>query len=180
MVDSDPPEYIGRDNSLRADPVPSKRKAAPLPSPQGAGPLPVAKPATYIDKMGTPTASHPKHSIVGVAKAYEAAQAETRAAHEEKRLADLALTDAEHDENNALMVWNAMQPKADPDALLRDYAARSTEQRAANVARGDPADGVRPVTHSNSPIDRAAANRQRPSPQMATTPLRSPVARRVV
>ena len=172
----DPVEFIGADRTTRADPVTSVGAGKRVPR----GTQSESKPGGYIDKNGTPTASHLKHAVVAPAKEYEAAKAETVAAMAEVRLAKIALADAEHDENNALAVWLSLRPTIDADALLREYAKRSTEERARQVAMGNPPEGVKTPTHGRSPVDIAAAQRQRASPQSANVPLRSPVARRVV
>jgi hypothetical protein len=173
---SDPPEFVGRDHSKRADHVPSKAKPA--------APPPVAVvPAVsgYIDSTGNKTAAHAKHAIAGPRRAFEKAQQEVVAAQAEMTSAKHALTDAEQAETAALAVWLGLQPKPDTNALLRDYANRSAETRAANVAAGLPPQGVKTPTHGNSAVDIAASQRPRPSPNgVNVAHLRSPVARRVV
>lgn len=173
MSSDDPIEHVGTSSKgERADPVPSKRKVAP----------PVAVIAPLAEELAEPTKpnTHKKFAVVRPAKEYEAAQQETRDAQAEQVLANRELADAEKDESRALGVWLSLQPKVSADDLLMDYAKNSVAQRAANVAAGLPPEGVRTPTHGNSLVDRAAANRQRQSPQMATAaPLRSPVPRRI-
>jgi hypothetical protein len=161
-LDADLVEYIGADKTQRADPP--KRKAV----------APVVQP--LAEELATPApskpGSHPKHAIKAPRLAYEAAQEETVAALAELRSATKALNLAETAEADALNHWLSQQPKADTDALLRDYANSAVEQRAANVAAGLPPEGIKTPTHNKSPVDVAAANRARPSPQVATVPLR--------
>jgi hypothetical protein len=163
-MSDDPVEYLGREHAVKADPV--KRKAAMV---QPLAEQPAAKPG-----------SHLKHATKAPRLAYEAAQQEVHDAQSELSQAKLALTEAQKAETAALTKWLSLQPKADPDQLLRDYGQRQVEQRAANIAAGLPPEGVRVPTHGNSALDRTAANRARPSPQIANVPLQSPVARRVV
>lgn len=180
MIDSDPPEMIGRDSGVRADPPKSKRTAAPvvLSSPAVRPTLAeeLASPVPPVSKPG----SHPKHAIARPRREWELAKQEVADAQAELRSANDAFREADIAESNALEHWLSLQPKVDPDQLLRDYAVNSTAQRAANVAAGLPPEGVRRRTHGNSPIDVVAANRPRTSPQASNSPLRSPIHRRSV
>lgn len=169
--DDDAHEFLGRDQSVKAAPK-GKRTAPP--------PVAATVAAPVVEQEQTKPGSHPKHAILKPRLEFEAAQAETIAALEEKQAATVGLVEAERAEDEALQHWQSLQPKANPDQLLRDYANSASAQRAANVAAGLPPEGVRPVTHGNSVMDVAASQRPRQSPQTASIPLRSPTARRVV
>lgn len=177
---SDPIEYVGRNHSTKADPP----KGKPIVKVNAAtAPAVEIKPVslgTESNPVETKPNTHLKYAVARPKAEYEAAQAEVRDAQAELFAARLALTEAEIVEAEALHRWLIIQPKIDPDALLRDYANRAIAERAANVSAGLPPEGIRPPQHNRSAIDVAAANRQRPNPQIATAPLRSPVARRVV
>ncbi len=168
----DPPEFVGRDQTIMADPKSGKRTAPP----------PVVAAKLVVEPVVTDKApnTHPKFAIERPRREFEAAQAETIAALEEKRAATVGLVDAERAETEALNEWLALQPRVDPDQLLRDYATSALTERARQVSLGNPPEGVRTPTHGNSVMDIAASQRPRQSPQSASTPLRSRTARRVV
>jgi hypothetical protein len=175
MSSSDPEEFIGTEQKVIADPSRAQghggkravveRVVAPAPEPNG-----LASPV--------PPNTHPKHAIERPRREYEAAQQETRDAHTELKFATDGLREAEIAEGDALALWYSLQPKVDPDTLLHDYAKQQTEQRAQNVRDGLPADGVRATSHGRSPVDIAASQRPRTSPQAPNPSLRSPIARR--
>ena len=191
--ESDPPEFIGADRKIAADPKPTTRAPAPKPKPAPAvstlvaethearaalaellgdaippAPVPVAAPVVEPVKK-----SHPKVAIARPRKEYEAAKLETAAARAELIVAEKALRVAEHAEGEALNAWNALN-RPDPDAVLRAYLARETQMRADNVAAGLPANQRGEVqAPSQWPIEQVARARGRGGP-----PLRSPVARR--
>jgi hypothetical protein len=78
-------------------------------------------------------------------------------------------------EGTALEAFQKLQKRPSADELLKDAAARSTQQRAANVAKGLPPGGVKVSSAGKSPIDVFASQRGRNS-----GPLRSNVVRRSV
>jgi hypothetical protein len=166
---SDPEEFIGSDRSIKADPKPVK------PKPDHAETRGVR-----VKQNGEPMASHPKHAIAGPAKEYAAAQQETEAARIEYQSAMFSFNSAEDAESAARDDWVQWNPPPTQDEVYRAHVARGQDQRAANVAAGLPPRGIKPVTHDKSPLGIAAANRPRQTPQMPSTPLRSPVARRWV
>lgn len=187
--ESDPPEFIGTDRKIAADPKPTTRAPAPKPKPAPAVSALVAEThearAALAELLGDaiPPApapvepvkkpSHPKVAIVRPRKEWEAAKLETAAARAELIVAEKALRVAEHAEGEALNAWNALN-RPDPDAVLRAYLARETQMRADNVAAGLPANQRGEVqAPSQWPIEQVARARGRGGP-----PLRSPVARR--
>lgn len=170
---SDPVEFTGGDHAQRADHVPT-RKAAPV-----KPPVPAPEPVVVADEVVEPN-THLKHAVLRPRLEFEAAAQEVLDAQAEDMLAKRLVVEAETAETDALTYFLSLQTKPDQDTLLRDAARRSLEERAENVKAGRPPGGLRTPTHGNSGLDRAAAQRGRQSPQMASSPLLSNVARRLV
>jgi hypothetical protein len=167
----DPIEFIGSDRTVKADAI--KIKAS----------TPLAAPALAAELAQTekPKAagSHPKHAIVGPAKAYAAATAETEAARIDYQAATFAFKDAEKAEGVAVAEWIKLNPPPTADEVYRSMIANEQAEKLRRVQAGLPAVPPRTPTHGNSVIDRQAAQRPRQTPQMPSAPLRSPIARRL-
>jgi hypothetical protein len=167
----DPPEFTGSTQTIKADATKGKR-AAPAP----AVVPPVAPVAIYAPPATG--ASHAKVARKAVAERLDLAEAALSAAQLEVSASYNELRAAERDEGAAHLAFIATMPA--PSALEVSRGRLAAEQ-AAKQLRADQ--GLEPVpkptpTHNRSPVDTAAANRPRPSPQQPTAPLRSNVVRR--
>jgi hypothetical protein len=163
MNNLDPEEFVGTTQETRAEPAsrkpPAERKVS--------------------GELRSP-GSHAKHSIAKEAREYADAVAELALAQKELMVSKNALALAEKQEDEALAHWQSLQEPISTEQLLRDNAVRSNQMRADNVRAGLPPGGVVKPSPDQSPISVAARNRPRSSPQMPSTPLRSPIARRTV
>lgn len=182
FIHDDPPEFTGTEAKIAADPVKGKR-AAPVASPvkaalaeELASPHPGTPKAIYEKPTGP---SHPHHAIKSVAEHLDAAEVALNAAHIEERLARENLRVAEQAEVDALDTLTKLLPGPTYAGVNAERLAREQTLKLERVAKGLPAVPPKPVT-ARSPIDLAASQRPRTSPQAANVPLRSPVVRRVV
>jgi hypothetical protein len=173
--DNDPPEFTGRDRTVKADPPKTSRAPAVATVAPAVAPL-AAPVATTVVEPVKPI-SHPKHAIVRPRKDWEAAMAETQAARQELVAAASELKIAEHAEGAALVDWLALNKAPTPDAVYREHVARSQRDRAAAVAAGKNPDATAAPVVNRSPIDQHALNRGKAAARSGT-PLRSNVVRR--
>jgi hypothetical protein len=172
MTYSDPEEFIGTSQQIKADAKSRKTVAAPVVKPLAEE---LASPAPPITKPG----SHAKHAIARPKAEYERAVVGTEQARLEYNAASIAYKHAEKAEGEALAHWIALNPPPSADAVYRAHVQRETDEKLARVARGESAIAPKIATHGNSTIDRQAAQRPRQTPQMPSAmPLRSPVVRR--
>lgn len=171
MNHDDPQEFVGRDHTIKADPIKSNAST------------PVAVPALAAElarpEPKKPAGSHPKFAIERPRKNFEAAKLETEAARVAYRVATDEFKSAEKAEGVAVAEWITLNPPPDADTVYRAHVKRDLDARAARVAQGLPPVGPPKVPANRSRIDTLAAQRPRQTPQMPSAPLRSPVARRL-
>jgi hypothetical protein len=159
--DDDLPEYTSSGQKIKADP------------PKGGAVPPIA-----VYNPPAKGEAHPKIARKSVAQRLDVAEAAVTAAQLELNASYNALRQAEREEAAAHGDLIRLLPAPSPEEVNRK---RLAAEQAAKQKRAD--EGKSPVakmapSHGRSPVDIAAANRPRTSPQAASHPLRSPVSRR--
>jgi hypothetical protein len=184
--DLDPEEHIGRDNTgARAEP-PKGKAAAPAPvlttgETNSPVELAVSRPQPPSKAVYTPPAageSHPKHAKLGPALRLDRAEASLTDATLELHAATTALHSAELAEERVHQVLITLLPRKSADDVNRERLARVQADKLSNVQQGFAPEPKKKIIHGNSPLDAAAANRQRVAPGVSGYSLRSPVVRR--
>ncbi|WMT75073.1 hypothetical protein [Bradyrhizobium sp. Ash2021] len=157
-----PTEYVGRDQTMKADPKGApKRVAVYTPPAKGE--------------------AHPKIARLGPALRLDNAEADLTAAQLELNAAVNHLRSCELIEAAALTALIAVMPRPSQDEVYRAHIAKEQAAKMARVAQGLPAVEPPKPSHGRSAVDIAAAQRPRTSQAMPTgTTLRSPISRRIV
>jgi hypothetical protein len=175
------------DQEKKADPRGGPKKvaavAAPLaPKPEGLREeLAAPAPRVAIYNPPAPGTSHAKHAILGPALRLDKAEANLTASQLELHAAKDHLRSCELIEADALSALIKVMPAPSQDEVFRELLAKEQAAKLARVSQGLPAVTPKVPTHGNSAVDIAAANRPRTSAQQPTgSPLRSPIARRLV
>ncbi|SIO24681.1 hypothetical protein SAMN05443247_03118 [Bradyrhizobium erythrophlei] len=170
--ESDPPEFVGRDQTTKADPK-GKR----------ATPAPVVVPVPSVAVYNPPLAgeAHPKIARKSVAERLDKAEANLTSANLELTASKAHLRSCELIEADALSAFiKACPAPPSADEIYRAHIKREQDAKLERVAKGLPPVEPKKIA-ARSPIDLAAAQRPRTSQAMPTgTPLRSPIARRIV
>jgi hypothetical protein len=184
--ENDPEEFVGATQERKADP---KGKRAPVTDTDTrvsvakvlAEELASPHPGTPIAVYTPPAegANHPKHAILGPAQRLDAAEVALNRATLEEKLARDNLRARELAEAEAEDAFIKVLPGPTFDEVNRQRLADEQAAKIARVEQGLPAVEPKKIV-ARSPVDLAAAQRPRTSPQAANQPLRSPVARRLV
>jgi hypothetical protein len=190
MSQNDPEEFVGTDQVMKADPVNVHGASHDAPEPEMVSILlsedteidgEMVKAGVWVKVPAKPKSkAHPKFAKVAPAKRLDEAAAVLNSANAELLMARGALRVEEMAENDALIAFLATMPKVDQLELHKSTIVKDQAARQARVDAGLPINEPKKPTHGRSPVDQAAAQRPRATAQMASTPLRSNVARRVV
>lgn len=163
--EDDPPEFTGKEQKIKADPK-GKRAASGVP------PVAVYNPP----KEGE---SHPKHARLAPGQRLDAAEAGLNQSNAELQNATAHLRSCELAEADALEAFIKACPGPTYDEINHQRLVAEQAAKVERVSQGLPAVEPKKIA-ARSPIDIAAAQRPRTSPQMANSPLRSPTVRRTV
>jgi hypothetical protein len=144
-----------------------------------ADPKGAAKAAgTPVAVYTPPTGSHPKVARKSASDRLTLSEARYQTATLELSEARKSLYSCEMAEAETHQELIKLMKPPDADQNIRDHLARGQAERADRVAQGLSPDPVQTTITARSPIDVAAARRQKVSPGVAGYALRSPVSRR--